>query len=78
MRTTLEGDCNRWHTVSIAFPVKVADATLVKQVVCYLCVSADIGTILERVFWKIKISPTCLWRELWDRLGWSKEFGYWK
>jgi hypothetical protein len=30
-KTELKEICNRWHKVSIAFPVNVAEATLAKQ-----------------------------------------------
>jgi hypothetical protein len=52
---------NRWHSMSIAFPVNVAEATLTQQASDFVMqLHEHRHNLQEGLFRKIKISQTCL------------------
>jgi hypothetical protein len=52
IKISVEKTHYRWHIASIAFPLNVAEASLVKQADCQPRNFMNTGTISERVFWK--------------------------
>jgi hypothetical protein len=52
MKTKPKRDMQQTHSVSIAFPVNVAGATLAKEADLWLCGSGNIGITSRKVFWK--------------------------